>query len=607
MGFSFLILDVFLRYFSNQYVDVYGFTHASPLFFSVSWIFLFIMIFYLFPKKAKMIAYATLNIIFNILTLAQILHMKILNRFFGLSDVLLVGEGADYFGYALSNIDFFTCVLVGVSIISMLLTLLLMKKAKEFKRNISYFSIVLLSGILLFAGFRVLAIDKLGEAVDAIGWDAAYNVKNIYLDFNNQSKNMEVAGFYEQTFRNSYLFIKENVNLEKDKLNQELDSYFEENGILMSSENSYTGLLAGKNLIFVLMESIDSFVVTEDVMPTLTNLQNTGLNFTNRYAPSFGGGQTINSEFAANTGLYAVNNSKAIYNFDNNNFSYSLARLLKKEGYTVNSLHANNGKFYNRTSFHQALGYTNHYALSDMKELEDSYNYFFDSSLVKSKQVLELILPQEEPFMTYITTYSAHLPYDESSDRCSNMDEFNIDGNTELSCVRNLAHDTDEFLRLLIEELEERQILEDTVLVLFSDHYMYGYSNEEALFAFKNVDNTDLLQNVPFVIWNSNLAHQEINTLMDTADIVPTVLNLFGISYPTSYYIGTDVFSDNHDSFVYFSENTFYDGKFYYDGKEVTDPTLQEYVNDILKQIKNKMDLNNNILLGDYFQYLNQK
>lgn len=400
------------------------------------------------------------------------------------------------------------------------------------------------------------------------------------------------------------LFIKESLNLEKDDLNHKLDNYFEENGVVMSSDNRYTGLLEGKNLILVLLESIDSFLVTEDVMPTLTYLQNTGFHFTNRYAPSFGGGLTINSEFAANTGLYAINNSKAIYNFDHNSFSYSLANLLKKEGYTVNSVHANNGNFYNRTFFHQSLGYTNHYALSDIKELDDSYDYFFDSSLSANPQVLDLILP-ESPFMTYITTYSAHLPYDESSDHCAKSYGLDIEGNTELSCIRNLAHDTDEFLRLLIEELERRQILEDTVLVLFSDHYMYGYSNEEELLAFKNVDNTDLLQNVPFIIWNCDLEHQEIDTLMDTADIVPTILNLFGISYPTSYYIGTDVFSEYHDPFVYFSENTFYDGEFYYDGKEVTDPNLQKYVNDILNQIAVKMDFNNHILLGDYFRYFN--
>lgn len=58
------------------------------------------------------------------------------------------------------------------------------------------------------------------------------------------------------------------------------------------------------------MESIDSWLVNEEVMPTLTKLASEGLNFTNRYAPVFGGGATINSEFAANTGMYSVDSAK---------------------------------------------------------------------------------------------------------------------------------------------------------------------------------------------------------------------------------------------------------------------------------------------------------
>jgi hypothetical protein len=54
MMFSFLIIDVYLRYFSNKYVLIYRFTHASPLFFSISWSFLFIGLINLFNKKIKM-------------------------------------------------------------------------------------------------------------------------------------------------------------------------------------------------------------------------------------------------------------------------------------------------------------------------------------------------------------------------------------------------------------------------------------------------------------------------------------------------------------------------------------------------------------------------
>ena len=43
---------------------------------------------------------------------------------------------------------------------------------------------------------------------------------------------------------------------------------------------------------------------------------------------------------------------------------------------------------------------------------------------------------------------------------------------------------------------------------------------------------------------------------MDTADILPTLLNMLGISYNPMNYIGDDVFSKNHDNFVWFSDGT---------------------------------------------------
>lgn len=604
MGFSFFILDIGLRYFSNKYLLVYKFTHASPNLFSISWILLFIMIYYLFTKKKKMWIYAITIVVFNILTVAQILHMKVLNRFFGLSDILLASEGSDYFIFAIKKIDLFTCGLVLLSILSMIVTCILIRKFKEFDKNAKYYLCVMGYGILSFSLIRGVAINRLGTKVEDNSWEAAYNVKNIYIDFNNQSKNMEVAGLFEQTFRNSYFFIKDIFNVEKDKINEKLDDYFEAIDMKLE-DNEYTGKFKDKNLIYILLESVDSWLVNESTMPTLTKLSKEGWNFSNRYAPTFGGGQTINSEFSSNTGLYAIDNSKAIYNFDKNNYAYSIANLFKNRGYTVNSIHANTAKFYNRSNFHRALGYENHYALSDMKELDNNYDYFLDSSLVKNDEIFDLIVSSDK-FMTYITTYSPHLPYDNENVNCSKnlygLD--NVDIGSELSCIYNLVRDTDEFLKILIEKLKDRGILDDTVLVLFSDHYMYGYSDTSAILKNKDVDNLNLIQNVPFIIWSNNMKGREIDTIMDTSDIVPTLLNLFDIEYDPRYYVGTDVFGKNHEKFIYFENNVFYDGKLYYDNKnKITDKNVK-YIETTLEVINNKMWMNKQIILGDYFSHL---
>ncbi len=607
MFMSFYILDVALRIFSNQYVGFYRWIHYSPNLFTFSWIFLFIGVLYLLPKKAKMITYSILVIISNILVYAEYLHYSILKRFFTFSDILLTKEGSDYFLYAISKTSFKIILIIIISLLCMVITLYLIKKTEEISKNKYYYLSMILLTIALVSGTRMLAIHKLGKASDPLTWEASYKPKNVYLDFNNQNKSLETSGIYELIFRSTYLYFKDNVLLNKnkmiDEINDEINTNKKLSSLVMSNvdDDNYYGILKGKNVIYVLMESIDSWLVTKDVMPTLYNLEQTGLNFTNRYSPSFGGGQTINSEFAMNTGLYAVENSKAIYNYDKNDFSASLANKLKENNYSAISIHTNTGSFYNRTYFHQALGYDKHYALADMGNINHTdYNYYNDSSLVKNDEVYNLIV-REEPFFSFIISYSAHVPYDDTNDRCiSNPYNLNVEGNKELSCIRNLAHETDEMLRILIERLKKDNLLDNTVLVLATDHYAYGYGDQASIKKYKNTNNDYLLQKVPLVIWSPNLKHNNIDTLMDTADILPTLLYMMGIDYNENYYIGTNVFSSNHDNFVYFSSDTFYDGKTLYDSntKNINNVNIDETI----KTIRKKIDLNNKFIISDYFK-----
>ena len=607
MFMSFYILDAALRIFSNQYVGFYRWIHYSPNLFTFSWIFLFIGILYLLPKKAKMITYSILVIISNILVYAEYLHYSILKRFFTFSDILLTKEGSDYFLYAISKTSFKIILIIIISLLCMVITLYLIKKTEEISKNKYYYLSMVLITITLVSGTRMLAIHKLGKASDPLTWEASYKPKNVYLDFNNQNKSLETSGIYELIFRSTYLYFKDNVLLNKnkmiDEINDEINANKKLSSLVMSDvdDDNYYGILKGKNVIYVLMESIDSWLVTKDVMPTLYNLEQTGLNFTNRYSPSFGGGQTINSEFAMNTGLYAVENSKAIYNYDKNDFSASLANKLKENNYSAISIHTNTGSFYNRTYFHQALGYDKHYALADMGNINHTdYNYYNDSSLVKNDEVYNLIV-REEPFFSFIISYSAHVPYDDTNDRCiSNPYNLNVEGNKELSCIRNLAHETDEMLRILIERLKKDNLLDNTVLVLATDHYAYGYGDQASIKKFKNTNNDYLLQKVPLVIWSPNLKHNNIDTLMDTADILPTLLYMMGIDYNENYYIGTNIFSSNHDNFVYFSNDTFYDGKTLYDSntKNINNANIDETI----KTIRKKIDLNNKFIISDYFK-----
>lgn len=68
---------------------------------------------------------------------------------------------------------------------------------------------------------------------------------------------------------------------------EELDSYYAEKEKAGHTSNEMTGVFEGKNLMLVVMESIDSWLVTEDYMPNLYRLQQNGWNFKNNYTPLY--------------------------------------------------------------------------------------------------------------------------------------------------------------------------------------------------------------------------------------------------------------------------------------------------------------------------------
>ena len=142
--------------------------------------------------------------------------------------------------------------------------------------------------------FRVSAYISLGSNKGVSTWEENYNAKTIYFNYTNPNASMFISGFYEYNVRAVYKYFYNLLTLDKTALKNKIDEYNNIYGTELK-DNEYTGIFKGKNVIYVMMESVDSWVVDEETMPTLYKLKETGLNFTNRYSPFFNGGQTINS------------------------------------------------------------------------------------------------------------------------------------------------------------------------------------------------------------------------------------------------------------------------------------------------------------------------
>ena len=112
----------------------------------------------------------------------------------------------------------------------------------------------------------------------------------------------------------------------------------------------------------------------------------------------------------------------------------------------------------------------------------------------------------------------------------------------------------------------------------------------------------ELSKKVPLIIWSKDIIHKDIDTIIDTADIPVTLFNMFGINYEPKLYMGTDVFSENHEKFVYFNDYSWYDGTYY--SKENRE---DEYTKRISQIVNQKISINEKIIQSNFYKYYHKK
>lgn len=598
MFMSFFSICIFTNVFTRDLINADGYSFFNFRFniiwilFSFSWILLFFAILYAIPRKNRYNVFIILNLIIDAIFFAQICYVQSLGKFMIFSDLFVAGEGLQYVHSILSNLSIGMLLTIMFTIVCMVIVKIINKKDDISCNNQKLSTVAIL--VLISLSFKIGGYVMLGSNKNVSTWEENYNAKSIYLNYTNPNAAMYISGFYEYNVRAIYKYFYNLITLDKTALKNKIDEYNNIYGTEIK-DNDYTGIFKGKNIIYIMMESIDSWVIDEDTMPTLYKLKEEGMDFTNRYSPFFNGGQTINSEFACNTGMYAISEKETIYDKEMD-YPYSLANMLKKHGYKVSSFHANTKNFYNRGVFHKRLGYDMHYSALDMQKngmLDEQTNYFSDYNFISDDNLYDLMI-SDKPFLSFFTTYSAHLEYNINNKVYKSIKHKNLDRkkyNEEEYVYRTLANDTDNAIKELIEKLNKSKLLDNTILVLVSDHYVYGYSDSDYVAMKKNrLNDRKELQNTPFIIWSKNMKSQKIDTILDTADILPTLLNMLDIKYDPKNYLGDDVFSSSHDNFVWFSDGTF-----------IKSDDSDQSNESILTKVNYNLNKNRNILLTNYY------
>lgn len=406
--------------------------------------------------------------------------------------------------------------------------------------------------------------------------------------------------------------IKEIIAEEKDATMNSLNKYFYSRNI--TEKNDYTGMFEGKNLILIMLESTNNLMINEEYFPTLYKLYNEGISFTNNFSPR-NNCSTGNNEFSALTSLYTINNVCSANVYKDNTYFESIFNLFSNKGYTATSFHNYTEKYYYRKTIHSNLG-SKYYGVDDLK-IPYSNAYKEWPSDVSLMEEAFARIDHSKPYMSLLTTVTTHQPYGVSSTYGDKyLDRFkDLDVSKSVKRYLSKMTELDLALERLLELLEEEGELEETVIVMFGDHYPYGIKTEELQEMFDyDLEENMAIERTPFIIYNSEIEAKKIDTYTTYINITPTLANLFNLDYDPRLYLGEDLFSEDISDIAIFADGSWENEYAYYDAEaskisyKVKDFTYtDEEIYNINKEINQKISMSNLAIVKNYFSYLNGK
>ena len=453
----------------------------------------------------------------------------------------------------------------------------------------------------------------------------AYKTDAIYLAFGNPFRSSFYSGYQylDDTSSDGITYgmqeldltFPETTNKKIKKMNDYVSS------LTPSSRNEYTGMFKGKNIIFISAESLSSEVIRPDLTPTLYKLKTEGIQFENYYQPYYNS-STATGEFANLMGLVPTSGMRSFTSTIGKELYFTIGNETLRQGYHNIAYHNGTVEYYKRYLTHPNFGYSDFIAQGNGMEegLSDSWP---ESDL----EMFQYSLPQyidKEPFCIYYMTLTAHFPYFKDlsvmTDQYGSLVE-NMGYSDVLEAYFTDMIDFDRGLAYLLDELENKEIADDTVLVISPDHFPYGLTKSDSygtdkdylpeLFGFDPANEIERDHN-SLIIWSKSLEKKApiiVSEPVYSVDILPTLLNLFDLDYDSRLLAGRDVFSDAlplviwpdyswvSDKGYYLSETDTFVPK---EGTDIPD----DYLQNVQIIVSNKMNFSSLVLEEDYYRYL---
>lgn len=301
-------------------------------------------------------------------------------------------------------------------------------------------------------------------------------------------------------------------------------------------DDEYAGIFEGKNVLFLQIESLETFVINreidgQEITPNINKLTQSGFVFNNIYE-QVQGGNSSDADLMYTTSRLPVTKGSTFFRFSDVRLT-SLPAMLIERGYDTVYTQAVSGGFWNyKKAWKDMIGLTNFIGAEQLDMSGEKIGF-----TINDEDYLEQVFPHLEkltqPYYAHVVCNSSHMPFhieDESIKELKLSDE--LEG-TYLGGYLQLCRYVDTRIGILLEKLEAAGLLENTVIVVTGDHTgihkYYEYSLEEWYDEYPWVE-ADGYYTVPLIVSCDTVGKTiESDVLAGQIDVMPTLAYLMGI------------------------------------------------------------------------------
>lgn len=283
----------------------------------------------------------------------------------------------------------------------------------------------------------------------------------------------------------------------------------------------------GKHVIFIQLESVDGIAVRSSyqdkpVMPFLNSLRKESIDLANHLDNS-DAGRTTDGEFLALASVPPLRDVPIFVTSDLSNVP-SLPKALNQAGYRTLSLHGFDGHFWNRENAHAQLGYQRSAYKEDLDKSDLIGWGVSDFSALQ--QSAALIESSNRPVFNHTILLTNHHPYQHVGKKFGHQKKT-----IEENHIDSLRY-VDKSIQSFFERLEENGILQNCLIVIYSDHDS-GIENQ--LRKVVTLDEHAYHDTLPAILYGFSPSPIRIEKATGHQDIPVIVLKELGLPIPYSF------------------------------------------------------------------------